>query len=98
MVDTFGFHFVTKSVRQSTLTTKKLKDVTQMETTLESKNLEMHYTANGEEKPRKQSLSNVIVETTDEEIGNFGQLMGQLAPAEEALESVVIIDKKRLVY
>lgn len=66
-----------------------------MEPTLESKKLELHYDNVGEEKARKQALNNVKPDAKNDEIVSFGQLMGQLAPEDEKINSLVLVEKSR---
>lgn len=66
-----------------------------MEPIFEGKKLELHYQNVGDEKARKQSLNNLRKKATNEDIVAFGQLMGDLAPEEENIQSVVTVEKQR---
>ncbi|HCM90434.1 MULTISPECIES: hypothetical protein [Vagococcus] len=66
-----------------------------MEPIFEAKKLELHYNNVGDEKPRQQTLNNMKKDSKNEEIVQFGQLMGQLAPQDEAINAVMVIEKSR---
>lgn len=66
-----------------------------MEPIFEGKKLELHYDNVGEEKARSQSLGNLKKKASNEDIIAFGQLMGELAPEEESIKSLVTVEKQR---
>ena len=67
-----------------------------MEAVFESKKLELVYSPVGENKARKQSLGNIQENASTDSIGNFAKLMGQLAPTEEDLNTVMLVEKQRI--
>lgn len=67
-----------------------------METIFESKKLELIYEGVGEEKARKQNFGNIKEETTNEDLASFASLMGQLAPVEESINSVFVLEKQQI--
>ncbi|MEG0254898.1 DUF1659 domain-containing protein [Vagococcus sp.] len=66
-----------------------------MEPIFEGKKLELHYQNVGDEKARRQSLNNLKKKAKNEDIVTFGQLMGNLAPEDEAINAVVTVEKQR---
>ncbi|MEG0550455.1 MAG: hypothetical protein RR554_04790 [Vagococcus sp.] len=66
-----------------------------MEPIFEGKKLELHYQNVGDEKARRQSLNNLKKKAKNEDIVAFGQLMGNLAPEDEAINAVVTVEKQR---
>lgn len=66
-----------------------------MEAIFEERKAELHYDNVGDNKARKQTLNNVREDATDKSIVSFATLMGKLAPENEALESIVIVEKNR---
>ncbi len=66
-----------------------------MEPIFEGKKLELHYQNVGEEKARSQSLSHLKKKASNDDIVAFGQLMGELAPEEESIRSLVTVEKQR---
>lgn len=67
-----------------------------MDTTFVEKKLELRYNNSGEEAPRKQTINNVKEEATNEDLATFGRLMGDLAPEDEAINSLTTIEKQRI--
>lgn len=66
-----------------------------MEPIFEGKKIELHYQNVGDEKARRQSLNNLKKKAKNEDIVAFGQLMGNLAPEDEAINAVVTVEKQR---
>ena len=67
-----------------------------MESIFESKKLELVYNGIDGERGQRQSLNNVTPGATNDDIAEFGQLMGSLAPSSESINSVVIVEKQRI--
>ena len=66
-----------------------------MEPTLESKKIELEYQQVGDAKGRKQTMNDVKKDAKNEEIVAFANLMGELAPADEGMEGLVLVEKSR---
>lgn len=67
-----------------------------MDAIFEEKKLELRYDNLGEDKPRKQTLNNVKQKATNDDLAAFGKLMGDLAPADEAINALIIVEKQRI--
>lgn len=67
-----------------------------MESIFESKKLELVYNGVGDEKGRQQTLNNVKQDASNEDIALFGNLIGSLAPKNENINAVVIVEKQRI--
>ena len=68
-----------------------------MEAIFEEKKIELRYNSNGEEKARKQTLNNVKQHASNDDLASFGKLMGDLAPKEEAINDLLIVEKQKIV-
>lgn len=67
-----------------------------MEAIFDSKKLELIYQNVGENNARRQSLNNVSQEATADSMASFATLMGQLAPKDESLKTVMVVEKQRI--
>ncbi|MGX6971064.1 hypothetical protein [Vagococcus bubulae] len=63
-----------------------------MEKIFDSKKTILTFKALEDEKPRKQTLSNIRENATDESILDLGEVFNDLAPTDEPLERLAIVN------
>ncbi|MCI0130546.1 MULTISPECIES: hypothetical protein [Enterococcaceae] len=63
-----------------------------MEKLFDSKKAILSFKAVGDNKPRKQTLANLIEDASDESILDLSDVFNNLAPTDEPLEKLAIVD------
>ncbi|UQF71492.1 hypothetical protein M2901_02305 [Vagococcus lutrae] len=60
-----------------------------------SNQVELHFTVDGEEKMKKQTISNVIQNASESNLLAYGRLIERLVPEKMNLDSTVLVEKTR---
>lgn len=87
-------HFDIISVRRRDRLTKKEKGAIKMKEWI-SNQVELHFTVDGEEKMKKQTISNVIQNASESNLLAYGRLIERLVPEKMNLDSTVLVEKTR---
>lgn len=87
-------HFDIISVRRRDRLTKKEKGAIKMKEWI-SNQVELYFTVDGEEKMKKQTISNVIQNASESNLLAYGRLIERLVPEKMNLDSTVLVEKTR---
>lgn len=60
-----------------------------------SNQVELHFTVDGEEKMKKQTISNVIQNPPESDLLAYARLIERLVPEKMNLDSTVLVEKTR---
>lgn len=60
-----------------------------------SNQVELHFTVTGEEKTKKQTVSNIVAQPTESDLIAYGRLIERLVPEKMSLDSAVLVEKTR---
>ena len=60
-----------------------------------SNQVELHFAVDGEEKMKKQTISNVIQNPSESNLLAYGRLIERLVPEKMNLDSTVLVEKTR---
>lgn len=60
-----------------------------------SNQVELYFTVDGEEKMKKQTISNVIQNASESNLLAYGRLIERLVPEKMNLDSTVLVEKTR---
>lgn len=87
-------HFDIISVRRRDTLTKTEKGAIKMKEWI-SNQVELHFAVDGEEKMKKQTISNVIQNPSESNLLAYGRLIERLVPEKMNLDSTVLVEKTR---
>lgn len=87
-------HFDIISVRRRDMLTKKERGAIKMKEWI-SNQVELHFAVDGEEKMKKQTISNIIQNPAESDVLAYARLIERLVPEKMNLDSTVLVEKTR---